>query len=174
MQSPLTPQRGRIESNPREYTHMECPACDELEVMPPGSRCVLAVRIAQGWKSGRPPDERGNPDTREWIFGRFSDERGKSDGIAGKKPKIRPIIHAHPPFVHSPRFPSAYRLRVRNKYKSQIASAPASGRTTPANGMCNANVFPGRPQCSRVADAAWAQSPVRKNKVIKGAQLQPL
>lgn len=22
MQSPLTPQRGRIESNPREYTHM--------------------------------------------------------------------------------------------------------------------------------------------------------
>lgn len=22
MQSPLTPQRGRVESNPREYTHM--------------------------------------------------------------------------------------------------------------------------------------------------------
>ena len=82
MQSPLTPQRGRIESNPREYTHMECPARDELVVMLAGSRCILAVRIAQGWKSGRPPDE-----------------RGKSDGIAGKKPKIRPIIHAHFPAV---------------------------------------------------------------------------
>ena len=157
MQSPLTPQRGRIESNPREYTHMEPRLCDELAVMPLGSRCILAVWIARAWKSGRPPDE-----------------RGKSDGIAGKKPKIRPIIHAHPPSVHSPRFPSAYRLRVRNKYKSQIASAPASGRTTPANGMCNANVFPGRPQCSRLADAAWTRCPVRKNKVIKGAQLQPL
>ena len=44
MQSPLTPQRGRIESNPREYTHMERRACGELEVMPLGSRCVLAVR----------------------------------------------------------------------------------------------------------------------------------
>ena len=44
MQSPLAPQRGRIESNPREYTHMERPACDELEVMPPGSRCVLDAR----------------------------------------------------------------------------------------------------------------------------------
>lgn len=44
MQSPLTPQRGRIESNPREYTHKERPACGELAVMPPGSRCVLAVR----------------------------------------------------------------------------------------------------------------------------------
>ena len=45
MQSPLAPQRGRIESNPREYTHMERPACDELAVMPLGSRCVLpAVR----------------------------------------------------------------------------------------------------------------------------------
>ena len=44
MQSPLTPQRGRIESNPREYTHKERRARDELEVMPPGGRCVPAVR----------------------------------------------------------------------------------------------------------------------------------
>ena len=44
MQSPLTPQRGRIESNPREYTHMGRPVCGELAVMPLGSRCFLAVR----------------------------------------------------------------------------------------------------------------------------------
>ena len=30
MQSPLTPQRGRIESNPREYTHMGPQLCGEL------------------------------------------------------------------------------------------------------------------------------------------------
>jgi hypothetical protein len=34
MQSPLTPQRGRIESNPREYTHMGPRLCDELKTMP--------------------------------------------------------------------------------------------------------------------------------------------
>lgn len=34
MQSPLTPQRGRIESNPREYTHMEPRHCGELKTMP--------------------------------------------------------------------------------------------------------------------------------------------
>ena len=33
MQSPLTPQRGRIESNPREYTHMGPQLCGELETM---------------------------------------------------------------------------------------------------------------------------------------------
>lgn len=33
MQSPLTPQRGRIESNPREYTHMGPRLCGELETM---------------------------------------------------------------------------------------------------------------------------------------------
>ena len=44
MQSPLTPQRGRIESNPREYTHKERLARDELGVMPSGGRRVLAVR----------------------------------------------------------------------------------------------------------------------------------
>lgn len=34
MQSPLTPQRGRIESNPREYTHMRPRLCCELVAMP--------------------------------------------------------------------------------------------------------------------------------------------
>lgn len=46
MQSPLTPQRGRIESNPREYTHMGPRLCNELETMPadwakaPRARCM--------------------------------------------------------------------------------------------------------------------------------------
>lgn len=34
MQSPLTPQRGRIESNPREYTHMGPRFCSELKAIP--------------------------------------------------------------------------------------------------------------------------------------------
>lgn len=80
MQSPLTPQRGRIESNPREYTHM-------------GPSTNL-------------PHERGFSDTRAWISGRMPNERGFSDEIGRQKPKtvqistldIRPfIIHAHPP-----------------------------------------------------------------------------
>ncbi len=68
MQSPLTPQRGRIESNPREYTHM-------------GPSTNL-------------PHERGFSDTRAWIFRRPPDERGFSDEIDRKKPKNRPNIHA--------------------------------------------------------------------------------
>ena len=59
MQSPLTPQRGRIESNPREYTHMERPARGELAVMPLGSRCVLD---AHGTSVEIRTDERGFPD----------------------------------------------------------------------------------------------------------------
>ena len=89
MQSPLTPQRGRIESNPREYTHMGPRHCGELETMP-ADRRSLAVRPphergyldARAWKIGRSPNESGNSDARrmsedfrtsierEWIFGR--------------------------------------------------------------------------------------------------------
>lgn len=61
MQSPLTPQRGRIDSNPREYTHM-------------GPSTNL-------------PHERGFSDTRAWIFRRPPDERGFSDEIDRQKPK---------------------------------------------------------------------------------------
>lgn len=68
MQSPLTPQRGRVESNPREYTHM-------------GPSTNL-------------PDERGFSDTRAWKFGRLPHERGFSDEIGRQKPKNRPNIHA--------------------------------------------------------------------------------
>ena len=72
MQSPLTPQRGRIESNPREYTHMGPRPCGELETMP-----------ADGTKApARSPHERG-----------FSDE------IIRRRPKCRPIIHSRTPFV---------------------------------------------------------------------------
>ena len=64
MQSPLTPQRGRIESNPREYTHKERRARDELEVMPLGSRCDLDAR-------GMSVEIRT-----------LANESGKSDGIS--------------------------------------------------------------------------------------------
>ena len=76
MQSPLTPQRGRIESNPREYTHMGPRLCDELKTMP-ADRRSLAVR---------PPHERGYLDARAWKIGRSptrvdirTNERGFSD-----------------------------------------------------------------------------------------------
>ena len=73
MRSPLTPQWGRIESNPREYTHM-------------GPSTNL-------------PDERGFSDTRAWKFGRPPNERGFSDEIGCQKPKNRPNIHPHFPTV---------------------------------------------------------------------------
>lgn len=62
MQSPLTLQRGRIESNPREYTHMGPRLCNELETMPadwakaPRARCMSM----DNWTLAK----------REWIFGR--------------------------------------------------------------------------------------------------------
>ena len=74
MQSPLTPQRGRIESNPREYTHM-------------GPSTNL-------------PHERGFSDTRAWKFGRKLNESGFSDGNSPKTPKNRPEIHSRFLTVH--------------------------------------------------------------------------
>lgn len=62
MQSPLTLQRGRIESNPREYTHMGPQLCGELETMSadwakaPRARCMSM----DNWTLAK----------REWIFGR--------------------------------------------------------------------------------------------------------
>ena len=68
MQSPLTPQRGRIESNPREYTHMGPRPCGELETMPAdwakGSRAA-----ARAWKIGHSPNESGYSDGRARISG---------------------------------------------------------------------------------------------------------
>ena len=89
MQSPLTPQRGRIESNPREYTHMGPRHCGELETMP-ADRRSLAVR---------PPHERGYLDARAWKIGRSPNESGYLDGICRKSPKNRPNIHSRYPTV---------------------------------------------------------------------------
>lgn len=87
MQPPLTPQRGRIESNPREYTHMGPRFCSELTTMQPD------------WAKA-PRDRRASVEIwtlakREWIFGRKLNESGFSDGISLKTPKNRPIIHPH-------------------------------------------------------------------------------
>lgn len=62
MQSPLTPQRGRIESNPREYTHMGPRLCGELETMPADWAKVSRARCMSmdNWTLAK----------REWIFGR--------------------------------------------------------------------------------------------------------
>ena len=73
MQSPLTPQRGRIESNPREYTHMERPPCDELAVMLAGSRCVLDAR---GTSVDFRTDERGFSDAHGMRVENRTHERG--------------------------------------------------------------------------------------------------
>ena len=80
MQSPLTPQRGRIESNPREYTHMGPRLCGELETMP--ADWTKALR-----------DRRAIVDIR-------THERGFSDGISLKTPKNRPKIHARPSLTY--------------------------------------------------------------------------
>ena len=72
MQSPLAPQRGRIESNPREYTHMGPRLYGELETMP-----------------------------TDWTMpsARLLHERGFSDEIIRRRPKCRPVIHSRTPFV---------------------------------------------------------------------------
>ena len=106
MQSPLTPQRGRIESNPREYTHMGQRLCDELETMP-ADRRPPAVRLphergypdARAWKIGHSPNESGYLDGRARIFGHLSNESGYLDGICHKSPKKRPNIHSRYPTV---------------------------------------------------------------------------
>lgn len=106
MQSPLAPQRGRIESNPREYTHMGPRLCDELKTMP-ADRRSLAVRPphergypdARAWKIGHSPNESGYSDGRARIFGHLSIESGYLDGICRKSPKNRSNIHSRYPTV---------------------------------------------------------------------------
>lgn len=78
MQSPLTPQRGRIESNPREYTHMGPRLCNELETMPadwakaPRARCMSM----DNWTLAK----------REWIFGRNLPQKPQKPS---KYPRLR-------------------------------------------------------------------------------------
>ena len=84
MQSPLTPQQGRIESNPREYTHMGPRPCGELETMP--------ADWAKGSRARRTSVDNWTLAKREWIFGRTSEDFRKS-------PKNRPNIHSRYPTV---------------------------------------------------------------------------
>lgn len=60
MQSPLTPQRGRIESNPREYTHMGPRLCGELKTM--------LADWAKAPRDRRASVENWTLAKREWIF----------------------------------------------------------------------------------------------------------
>ncbi len=48
MQSPLTPHRGRIESNPREYTHMGPRLCGELTTASRDIDVGSAAHVASG------------------------------------------------------------------------------------------------------------------------------
>lgn len=79
MQSPLTLQRGRIESNPREYTHMGPRLCGELKTMPADWAKVPRARrtsvenwtlAKREWIFGRTSEDFRIPIEREWIFGR--------------------------------------------------------------------------------------------------------
>ena len=106
MQSPLTPQRGRIESNPREYTHMGPRFCSELKAMLADRRppAVLLPHKrgnpdARAWIIGHSPNKSGYSDGRARIFGHLSNESGYLDGICRKSLKNRPNIHARYPTV---------------------------------------------------------------------------
>ena len=100
MQSPLTPQRGRIESNPREYTHMESPACDELVVMPLGSRCAPAVHRSSVEIRTH---ESGYSDAHGMRVESRTESAAKSPKTVRKSTLIhRPCI-SHPSLVSKPR-----------------------------------------------------------------------
>lgn len=92
MQSPLTPQRGRIESNPREYTHMGPRSCGELKTMPAdwakGSR---ARCMSMGnWTLAK----------REWIFGRNLPQKPQKPSKYPLSISDRPKILARPSLAY--------------------------------------------------------------------------
>ena len=109
MQSPLTPQRGRIESNPREYTHMGPRPCGELETMPAdwakGSRArrtsvenwTLAKRE---WIFGRTSEDFRIPIEREWIFGRKLPQKPQKPSKYPLSISDRPKILARPSLAY--------------------------------------------------------------------------
>ena len=80
MQSPLTPQRGRIESNPREYTHMGPRLCGELKTMP------------TDWTmpSARLLHERGFPDEIIGTADDFLDRHAALPSAARNSAGVRP------------------------------------------------------------------------------------
>lgn len=92
MQSPLTLQRGRIESNPREYTHMGPRLCNELETMPadwakaPRARCMSM----DNWTLAK----------REWIFGRNLPQKPQKPSKYPLSISDRPKILARPSLAY--------------------------------------------------------------------------
>lgn len=86
MQSPLMPQRGRIESNPREYTHMGPRFCSELKAIP--ADWVKAPRDRRASVEIRTPAERA------WTFGRNRPPKAQKPSKYPRSFGGRPIIHA--------------------------------------------------------------------------------
>lgn len=92
MQSPLTPQRGRIESNPREYTHMGPRFCSELKAIP------------ADWVKA-PRDRRASVEIwtlakREWIFGRNLPQKPQKPSKYPLSISDRPKILARPSLAY--------------------------------------------------------------------------
>ena len=92
MQSPLTPQRGRIESNPREYTHMGPRFCNELKAIP------------ADWVKA-PRDRRASVEIwtlakREWIFGRNLPQKPQKPSKYPLSISDRPKILARPSLAY--------------------------------------------------------------------------
>lgn len=109
MQSPLTPQRGRIESNPREYTHMGLRPCGELETMP--ADLVKAPRARRAsveiwtlakreWIFGQTSEDFRTPIEREWIFGRNLPQKPQKPSKYPLSISDRPKILARPSLVY--------------------------------------------------------------------------
>ncbi len=92
MQSPLTPQRGRIESNPREYTHMGPRFCSELKAIP--ADWVKAPRDRRASEDFRTPIE------REWIFGRNLPQKPQKPSKYPLSISDRPKILARPSLAY--------------------------------------------------------------------------
>lgn len=92
MQSPLTPQRGRIESNPREYTHMGPRLCGELKTMP--AEWVKAPR------DRRASVEIRTQAKREWIFGRNLPQKPQKPSKYPLSISDRPKILARPSLAY--------------------------------------------------------------------------
>lgn len=109
MQSPLTPQRGRIESNPREYTHMGPRLCGELETMPAewvkaprDRRASVEIRThaKREWIFGRTSEDFRTPIEREWIFGRNLPQKPQKPSKYSLSISDRPKILARPSLAY--------------------------------------------------------------------------
>ena len=109
MQSPLTPQRERIEPNPREYTHMGPRPCGELETMQPDWAWVPRARrtsvenwtlAKREWIFGRTSEDFRIPIEREWIFGRNLPQKPQKPSKYPPSLSDRPKILARPSLAY--------------------------------------------------------------------------